>query len=115
MLYLLISIAIMDVFSCSYIVLTFQVAINVCCIGERRIGRAGSRCYWLSLFGVIRSDEPLPTGQRMCVWCFCVSVTISFLLGGVVNPTLNPQTWRTSVASDLLAEPLETVGISQHF
>ena len=53
-----------------------QVSISVCCLGERRIGRASSCCCWLSLLGVIRSDEPLPARQRMCVWCFCVSVTI---------------------------------------
>ena len=81
MLYLLISIAIMDVFPCSYIVLTFQVAICVCCFRERRIGRAGSRFCWLSLLGVISSDEPLPTRQRdvcLVLLCFCNNIIVTW-------------------------------------
>ena len=93
MLCLLISIATMDAFPCSYIVLTFQAVITARCFREKRIDRVGIRYCWLCLRDVMRSQGELsPTRQLMYVRCIiCVSVTVVLLLGGVVSPTLNPQ------------------------
>ena len=57
------------------------------------VDRVGIRCCWLCLGDVMRSQSELPpTRQLVYIWCFiCVSVTVVFLLGGVVSPTLNPQ------------------------
>lgn len=94
MLYLFISIAAMDVFPCSCIVLTFQAAATVCCFGEWRIGLVGSRCCWFSLPGVMRSSDELLSSRHLVFvrWFVCVSVTKkTFTIGGVVSPTLFPQ------------------------
>ena len=91
MLCLLISIATIDAFPCSYIVLTFRAAITVRCIGERRINHVGIRCCWLCRLHTL-SRRPPPTRQLVYVWCFIfVSLTVVLFLGGVVSPTLNPQ------------------------
>ena len=91
MLCLLTSIATIDAFPFSYIVLTFRTAITVRCFGERKIDHVGIRCCWLCRLHAL-SRRPPPTRQLVYVWCFiCVSLTVVLFLGGVVSPTLNPQ------------------------